>query len=147
MSPYRPGTLAHGWALPSALQPRASVSRPPARPPSHPPLLQHYREFKQLLETYGDAGLVIQLFPCNQFGQQESGTNEQIKAFAAGQGFKGLLMDKLEVNGANASPVWRFLKVDSGDTSDITWNFEKARGWGVGGRACGSCGRRPGARS
>ncbi len=56
-----------------------------------------------------------------QFGAQEPGTNAEIKAFAAARGFTGagaMLMDKIDVNGANASPVYNFLKVASGDTSD-----------------------------
>lgn len=68
-------------------------------------------------------------FPCNQFGFQEPGTNEEIKEFAAARNFpeppQGLLMDKIKVNGRSASPVFQYLKVASGDTSIITWNFAK----------------------
>lgn len=59
---------------------------------------------------------------------QEPGTNEEIKAFANARGFGDppeLLMDKVEVNGGAASPVFQFLKVASGDTSFIGWNFAK----------------------
>lgn len=85
----------------------------------------NYKEFTVLQEKYGDKGLVIQAFPCNQFAFQEPGTNEQIKKFAEEHGFKGLLMDKIKVNGSDASPVYNFLKVASGDTSPIAWNFAK----------------------
>ena len=54
------------------------------------------------------------LFPCNQFGGQEPGSNAEIKAFAAARGYTGLLMDKVDVNGANASPVYVFLKARLG---------------------------------
>ena len=47
----------------------------------------------------------------NQFGFQEPGNSEQIKNFASGKGFKGLLMEKIDVNGPKASPVYAFLKV------------------------------------
>ena len=47
----------------------------------------------------------------NQFGFQEPGNSEQIKNFASGKGFKGLLMEKIDVNGPKASPVYSFLKV------------------------------------
>lgn len=85
----------------------------------------NYREFKELLEKYQDLGLVIQAFPCNQFGFQEPGSNASIKEFAAGKGFTGMLMDKVKVNGSSSSPVFDFLKVASGDTSLISWNFAK----------------------
>lgn len=50
--------------------------------------------------------------PCsNQFLNQEPGSNDEIKTFAIGKGFKGLLMDKIDVNGPKASPVYAFLKV------------------------------------
>lgn len=67
-------------------------------------------------------------FPCNQFGFQEPGTNDEIKAFAAARDFGDppeLLMDKIKVNGSGTSPVFQFLKVASGDTGIITWNFAK----------------------
>ena len=60
---------------------------------------------------------VIVAFPCNQFGFQEPGSNEEIKAFAAARGFGDppeLLMDKVCVNGSEASPIFQYLKVASG---------------------------------
>lgn len=47
----------------------------------------------------------------NQFLSQEPGTNQEIKKFAREKGFKGVLMDKVDVNGPKASPVYNFLKV------------------------------------
>lgn len=85
----------------------------------------NYREFKALLDKYQDKGLVIQAFPCNQFGFQEPGSNDSIKKFAAEKGFQGMLMDKVKVNGSSSSPVFDYLKVASGDTSLIGWNFAK----------------------
>ena len=77
------------------------------------------------MTKYGDKGFTIVAFPCNQFGFQEPGTNEEIKAFAAARDFTGVLMDKINVNGSKASPVFQYLKVASGDTSIISWNFAK----------------------
>jgi glutathione peroxidase len=77
-----------------------------------------------LKEAYPD-NFEIVAFPCNQFGGQEPGSNDEIKAFAKEKNYTGLLMDKIEVNGPNASPVYDFLKKGSGDPSDIPWNFEK----------------------
>jgi len=47
----------------------------------------------------------------NQFLNQEPGSNDVIKQFAQNKGFKGFLMDKIDVNGSEASPVYTFLKV------------------------------------
>lgn len=49
----------------------------------------------------------------NQFLFQEPGSNAEIKDFAKNKGFKGLLMDKIDVNGSQASPVYAYLKVRS----------------------------------
>lgn len=51
------------------------------------------------------------VFCSNQFGFQEPGKSEEIKNFASGKGFRGLLMEKIDVNGPKASPVYSFLKV------------------------------------
>jgi len=65
----------------------------------------------------------IMAFPCNQFMGQEPGTNAEIKSFAQSKGFSGLLMDKVEVNGGGSSPVYKWLKMASGDEGPIAWNF------------------------
>ena len=54
---------------------------------------------------------VLHMWCSNQFLSQEPGTNEEIKKFARDKGFKGVLMDKVDVNGPKASPVYSFLKV------------------------------------
>jgi glutathione peroxidase len=73
--------------------------------------------------------LEILAFPCNQFGGQEPGTNEEIKAFAQGKCSKCFpLFDKIDVNGDAESPLWTFLKAEQGNgvlPSDIVWNFTK----------------------
>lgn len=61
-------------------------------------------------------------FPCNQFGAQEPESNENIKEFAANKGAKFTMMDKINVNGPDASIVYKFLKAKAGP-SNIGWNF------------------------
>ena len=66
-------------------------------------------------------------FPCNQFGMQEPGSNDSIRDWCARRGFipnVGVLMEKCKVNGSGSSPVFDFLKVQSG-TGGVMWNFCK----------------------
>jgi len=77
------------------------------------------------MSKYGSQGFNIIAFPCNQFMGQEPGSNPEIKSFAAGKQFTGVLMDKVDVNGGNSSPVFKWLKMASGDESAIAWNFGK----------------------
>ena len=74
----------------------------------------------------------ILAFPCNQFGAQESGSNEQIKAFAKNYGATFPLMDKVEVNGDGAADLFKYMKEakkPSGPEAflgnDVKWNFGK----------------------
>jgi glutathione peroxidase len=68
-------------------------------------------------------------FPCNQFGNQEPGTNEEILEFATSKYDVDFPMfAKIEVNGDGAAELYRILKAaqpGDGDSSDIAWNFEK----------------------
>ncbi|XP_076887288.1 putative glutathione peroxidase 8 [Bidens hawaiensis] len=88
----------------------------------------NYTELNQLYAKYKDKGLEILAFPCNQFGDEEPGNNEQILEFVCTR-FKSEfpVFDKIEVNGENAAPVYKFLK--SGKRGifrdDIQWNFAK----------------------
>ena len=76
---------------------------------------------------YKDRGLVILGFPCNQFGGQEPGTNEEIKQFCSSKfNVTFPLFDKLEVNGAKRHPLYTALAgQDSPFPGDIKWNFNK----------------------
>jgi len=71
--------------------------------------------------------LAVLAFPCNQFGNQEPGSDAEIKAFAANQGATFPMFAKVEVNGDDAAPVWKFLKEKQGGLlgSGIKWNFTK----------------------
>ena len=92
-----------------------------------------YTQMGDLYKKYADQGLEILAFPCNQFGSQEPGSREQIKAFArVHQNAKYLLFDKINVNGPNASEVFKFLRSNSEllnsedqTVGHIHWNFGK----------------------
>ena len=83
-----------------------------------------YEGLQDLFERYKDKGLEILAFPCNQFGSQEPGSNEQIKTFCEDKysiTFK--LFDKVDVIGDHASPLFNYLNEVAG--RDIKWNFTK----------------------
>jgi len=66
-------------------------------------------------------------FPCNQFGKQEPHDEATIKEFVASKyGVTFPMFSKVDVNGPNAHPVWKFLKSNQAvGTHDIGWNFDK----------------------
>ena len=68
-------------------------------------------------------------FPCNQFAGQEPGTDTEILEFATSKfGVSFPMFSKIDVNGDGAAPLYDWLKSEQpgdGDSSDITWNFEK----------------------
>ncbi|XP_022849704.1 probable phospholipid hydroperoxide glutathione peroxidase [Olea europaea var. sylvestris] len=88
----------------------------------------NYTELTKVYEKYKDQGLEILAFPCNQFGSQEPGTNEEIQQFACTR-FKAEypIFDKVDVNGSNAAPLYKFLKSSKGGFlgDSIKWNFSK----------------------
>jgi len=81
---------------------------------------------EQLYLKYGDQ-IAVLAYPCNQFANQEPGTPEEIKAFAAKFNVTFDLMAKVNVNGEQADPVWKFLKEKLPGTfgSFIKWNYTK----------------------
>ncbi|KAK3434366.1 hypothetical protein EUGRSUZ_D01856 [Eucalyptus grandis] len=88
----------------------------------------NYTELNQLYERYKDKGLEILAFPCNQFGNEEPGTNNEIKEFVCTR-FKSEfpIFDKIEVNGDKEAPLYKFLKSGKWGMfkDDIQWNFAK----------------------
>jgi len=88
-----------------------------------------YAGLEKLYEKYKNKGFVILGFPCNQFREQEPGTDADIKAFCTAQyNVTFPLFDKIEVNGDNANPLYQFLKTSQPDPDgklDIGWNFTK----------------------
>ena len=111
-----------------------------------------YDELQDMYEKYADRGLVVLDFPCNQFGNQAPGSMEEIASFCDSRyGITFPLFSKIEVNGENASPLYKYLKEqqtfqgfdmehelapvmmnivaqmdpDYESNSDIKWNFTK----------------------
>ena len=83
-----------------------------------------YTGLQNLYEKYKDKGFEILAFPCNQFGSQEKGTNNEIKEFCSSEyNVSFTLFDKIEVIGDNASPLFKKLTQDAG--REIQWNFTK----------------------
>ncbi|GLJ09911.1 hypothetical protein SUGI_0118110 [Cryptomeria japonica] len=71
----------------------------------------NYQEMNELYAKFKDQGFEILAFPCNQFATQEPGTNEEIAAIVCTR-FKANfpIFDKVDVNGDDAAPVYKFLK-------------------------------------
>ncbi len=92
-------------------------------------LTPQYEGLERLQKTYGDRGFSVIGFPCNQFLGQEPGTAEEIATFCSTTyGVTFPLMEKIDVNGDDRSPVYAELtqkKDAEGNAGDITWNFEK----------------------
>lgn len=89
---------------------------------------KQYEGLEELYEKYKDQGFVILGFPCNQFGAQESGGNEEIKNFCTSTfSVTFPMMSKIDVNGDDADPLYKFLKKEKGGIlgDDIKWNFTK----------------------
>ena len=91
-----------------------------------------YAGLEKLYERYKDQGLVILGFPCNQFGAQEPGSAAEIGAFCQkNYGVSFPMFAKIEVNGASAHPLYRYLKKEKPgilgplDGGAIKWNFTK----------------------
>ena len=83
---------------------------------------------EKLHQTYKDKGLVVIGFPCNQFGGQDPAENSEIGAFCQkNYGVSFLMMEKVDVNGKDAHPIFKWLKRQEGGflTDGIKWNFTK----------------------
>ncbi len=87
-----------------------------------------YEGLQKLYEKYRDKGLEILDFPCNQFGHQAPGTEDEIQEFCTLK-YKTTfpLFAKIDVNGKDAEPLFGFLKKQKGGFlgNDIKWNFTK----------------------
>ncbi len=92
-------------------------------------LTYQYKGLENIYKKYANKGLEILGFPCNQFAFQEPGTNEEIKDFCeSNYGVTFKIMNKINVNGANADPLYYFLKEQKPgviETPQIKWNFTK----------------------
>lgn len=88
-----------------------------------------FKGLEALHREYGGKGLVVLGFPCNQFAGQDPGSNEEIASFCAlNYGVSFPMMAKIDVNGAAASPLYRWLAAEAPGllgSKAIKWNFTK----------------------
>ena len=84
---------------------------------------------EELHKTYGKKGLVVLGFPCNQFGAQDKGSNDEISEFCQlNYGVSFPMMAKIDVNGGDAHPLYKWLSGEAPGllgTKAIKWNFTK----------------------
>ncbi len=90
-------------------------------------LTPQYKGLEAIHEKYKEKGFAVLGFPCNQFGGQEPGTNEEIKQFCSSKyNVTFPLFDKIDVNGPNRHPLYiQLAGKDSPFPGDIKWNFGK----------------------
>ena len=88
-----------------------------------------YKGLEKLYKDMNGKGLEILGFPCNQFGAQEPGSEEEIESFCeVNYGVTFPLFAKVDVNGAKAAPVYKYLKAEKPGllgSEAIKWNFTK----------------------
>jgi len=88
-----------------------------------------YAELEELHQKYGNQGLAILGFPCNQFKQQEQGSDTDINSFCQlNFGVTFDMFSKIDVNGNNADPLYNWLKTEAKGilgSKGIKWNFTK----------------------
>ena len=84
---------------------------------------------EDLHQTYGGRGLVVLGFPCNQFGAQDKGSNDEIAEFCQlNYGVSFPMMEKIDVNGAGQHPLYQWLSAEAPGllgSKAINWNFTK----------------------
>lgn len=90
---------------------------------------RHYKGLQSLHDRLAGKGFEVLGFPCNQFGNQEPGTAEEIVEFCTvNYGVSFPIFEKIEVNGPNRHPLFEELEklpTEKGRTGDVKWNFEK----------------------
>jgi glutathione peroxidase len=85
-----------------------------------------YADLEKVYETYKDKGFEILAFPANNFGQQEPGSNEEIKGFCLTKYSVGFpLFSKISVKGSDKHPLYRYLTEHSPFPGEVEWNFQK----------------------
>ena len=87
-----------------------------------------YQGLQGLYAKYKERGFELLAFPCDQFGHQEPGSDDEIKSFCeVNYGVEFPLFSKIEVNGEGADPIYQFLKSEKGGLlgDSIKWNFTK----------------------
>lgn len=88
---------------------------------------KQYDGLQKLYSNYKDRGFEILAFPCNDFGGQEPGTNEEIEEFCSTTfGVEFALFDKIRVLGEDKEPLYeKLINNPTTEQGDIKWNFEK----------------------
>ncbi|WP_141015192.1 glutathione peroxidase [Nocardioides sambongensis] len=87
-----------------------------------------YKGLQELQDTYADQGFTVLGFPCDQFGHQEPGDEDEIASFCERNfGVSFPLFSKIDVNGDDAHPLYQWLKSEHGGLlgEKIKWNFTK----------------------
>ncbi|WP_413291676.1 glutathione peroxidase [Bdellovibrio sp. HCB185ZH] len=88
-----------------------------------------YKGLEELYEKFKGQGFTVLGFPCNQFGAQEPGNNEEIQQFCSlNYGVQFPVMAKVDVNGSKADPLYKWMKESAPGilgTELIKWNFTK----------------------
>ena len=85
-------------------------------------------ELEQMYKDYKDKGFEIIGFPCNQFANQDPGSNKEISDFCLiNYGVTFTMFEKIDVNGENTHPLYKFLKNEKKGllSKEIKWNFTK----------------------
>jgi len=91
-------------------------------------LTPQFKDLEALNKEYKEEGLEILGFPCNQFDSQDSGSNEEIQKFCQiNYGVSFTMFEKIDVNGENAHPLYKYLKGEKKGflSNKIKWNFTK----------------------
>ncbi len=90
---------------------------------------KQYADLQALFEKYGDQGFVVLGFPCNQFGEQEPGTEAEIKTFCSSKyNVSFPMFSKIDVKGDGQCELYKHLtglNLQPKGKSDVEWNFEK----------------------
>lgn len=85
-----------------------------------------YQELQETFDIFGEEGLQVLAFPCNQFGHQEPDDNETIQLFCKDHyGVTFPVLAKIDVNGENAHALYQYLTTLGNQAGPITWNFTK----------------------
>lgn len=121
---FRIGALGRGGNLIPSLEGRVVLAVNVA---SKCGLTPQYAGLQKLQDDAIEQGLIVVGFPCNQFGEQEPGTPDEILEFCdSNYGVTFPLTEKIDVNGEARHPIYAWLTSDqAGFPGDIEWNFEK----------------------
>ncbi|MEO5653954.1 MAG: glutathione peroxidase [Marmoricola sp.] len=87
-----------------------------------------FEGLEELHQQYGEQGLSVLGFPCNQFGEQDPGSNEEIGAFCQkNYGVTFEMFERIDVNGEDAHPLFDWLRAEKSGLlgEKIKWNFTK----------------------